>query len=203
MTYNTIISFSQKPVKIIELTDPSCNYCITPTKISQIMGNISKKETITIGINSKEGYELAKKYQISFFPAYIFSKELEKQKIFENINESLVQQEDKTYLALYSKVGVSKTLLVPTIADDYILGNSSAPLTLFMFGDFECVLCGKFAREVLPKLKTEYIDTNKINFVFKDSPDLFRFTTAGVGERLVFEAVTTNCAGEQGKYWQA
>lgn len=201
-TLNIIITNpSEKPLQITQLTDSSCNYCITPSRITSIIKSLPKKQIQTININSHKGKELLKKYQISFLPAYLFSKEIKKQEIFKNITELIVKQDDGNYLSLYGKVGASKTLLIPAIGDDYILGDPKAPLTLFMFGDFECEDCGKFARETFPKIKKEYIDAKKINFVFKDSPDYFRLTN--FGERLVFESLVANCAGEQQKYWDA
>ena len=51
-----------------------------------------------------------------------------------------------------------------------VLGSREAPLTIVEFSDFECPYCRLFHNQVLPSLKTEYIDTGLVRFVHKDLP---------------------------------
>src|SRR5262245_39985627 len=48
------------------------------------------------------------------------------------------------------------------------LGNPKAKLTVVEFADFQCPFCGKFFNSVYPAIKSEYIDTDKIKFVYMD-----------------------------------
>ena len=54
--------------------------------------------------------------------------------------------------------------------DDAILGESNAPITMIMFGGYEESFSRKFYNETFPQIKSQYIDTGKINFVFRDFP---------------------------------
>jgi Thioredoxin len=50
------------------------------------------------------------------------------------------------------------------------LGNPSARVVIVEFSDFECPYCGKFAREIMPELKSKYIDTSLVQFAFRHLP---------------------------------
>ena len=74
------------------------------------------------------------------------------------------------------------------------LGSSKAPLTIVEFSDFECPYCRQFHEEVLPSLRSEYIDTGLVRFVHKDLPLPFHSQARGA-------AMAARCAGEQNRYW--
>lgn len=50
---------------------------------------------------------------------------------------------------------------------DIVYGSDKAALTVFMFSSYECKFCTNFLTEVLPLLKKEYIETNKVKLVIK------------------------------------
>ncbi|MDY6774103.1 MAG: thioredoxin domain-containing protein, partial [Candidatus Nanohaloarchaea archaeon] len=51
-----------------------------------------------------------------------------------------------------------------------VLGNASAPVTVTVFEDFECPVCKRFDQSVMPRLKSEYVETGKLKVVWKDFP---------------------------------
>lgn len=55
-------------------------------------------------------------------------------------------------------------------ASDIVLGNKSAPVIMIEYASLSCPHCAAFHRESLEKLKSEYIDTNKVAFVHRDFP---------------------------------
>src|SRR5262245_44113669 len=60
---------------------------------------------------------------------------------------------------------------VPTVAaDDKVLGKADAPVPLVEYFSLGCPHCKHFHEDILPKLKTEYIDTGKVRLVFRDFP---------------------------------
>ena len=60
---------------------------------------------------------------------------------------------------------------VPTVAaDDKFLGKADAPVTIVEYFSLGCIHCKHFHDDVLPKLKTEYIDTGKVRLVYRDFP---------------------------------
>jgi protein-disulfide isomerase len=56
------------------------------------------------------------------------------------------------------------------IDDDAILGNPNAPITIIEFSDYECPFCERFWTQTLPQIKSEYINTGKAKFVYRDLP---------------------------------
>lgn len=56
---------------------------------------------------------------------------------------------------------------VPEIKE-MVLGNEDAPVTLMEYASFTCPHCRDFHNDVLEKVKTEYIDTGKVKFVYRD-----------------------------------
>ena len=50
------------------------------------------------------------------------------------------------------------------------IGTGSAQIQMLEFASLTCGHCAKFHNEVFPKIKTEFIDTGKIDFVYKDFP---------------------------------
>ena len=78
-------------------------------------------------------------------------------------------------------------------ADDWILGDENAPVTLLEYGDFECPYCAA-ARPELESLVKNYPDT--IQLVYRHFP----ITTTHPHAALAAEAA--EAAGAQGKFWE-
>jgi protein-disulfide isomerase len=55
-------------------------------------------------------------------------------------------------------------------ADDIILGEEGAPLTIIEYSSLSCSHCATFHNNVLPSLKADYIDTGKLLFINRDFP---------------------------------
>lgn len=74
-----------------------------------------------------------------------------------------------------------------------LLGDPSAQITILEWGDYQCTFCYRFHQSSLNIILEEYIDSGKINFVFKDFPLN--------GPDSILGAEATYCAEDQGKYW--
>ncbi len=74
------------------------------------------------------------------------------------------------------------------------LGNKDAKVTVIEYADYQCPFCEKFYTEVYPQLKSKYIDTGKIKFIYQD------FAFLGADSNTAAEA--THCAADQNKFWQ-
>jgi protein-disulfide isomerase len=54
--------------------------------------------------------------------------------------------------------------------DDRILGKADAPVTIIEYASLTCPHCAHFDVDVLPKLKTKWIDTGKARLIMRDYP---------------------------------
>ena len=58
----------------------------------------------------------------------------------------------------------------PVSLPDMALGPADAPVTVTEFASMTCPHCAAFNAEVFPKIKSEYISTGKIRYVFREFP---------------------------------
>ncbi|HEY0848466.1 MAG TPA: DsbA family protein [Bradyrhizobium sp.] len=58
----------------------------------------------------------------------------------------------------------------PVSLPDMALGPANAAVTVTEFASMTCPHCAAFTEKVFPKIKSEYIDTGKIRFVFREFP---------------------------------
>jgi len=77
--------------------------------------------------------------------------------------------------------------------DDWIRGNKNAPISVVEFSDTECPFCKRF-HPTMQRLVEEYPDD--INWVYR------HFPLDSLHRKARHEAEATECAGEQGKFWE-
>jgi len=53
---------------------------------------------------------------------------------------------------------------------DHVLGQADAAVTIVEYASMTCSHCASFHNDVLPALKTKFIDTGKVKFVYRDFP---------------------------------
>lgn len=90
----------------------------------------------------------------------------------------------------------SNTLSAQTLIENGspMLGNPNAKITIVEWGDYQCTYCHLFHQNTKDQLIQEYVNTGKVNFVFRDFPLN--------GPDSVLAAEAAYCAGDQNKYWQ-
>jgi protein-disulfide isomerase len=74
------------------------------------------------------------------------------------------------------------------------MGPADAKVVVTEYGDYQCPGCKSFTLDIVPKLKTEFIDTGQIRFAFRQM--------AFIGSESILAAEATECANEQGKFWE-
>lgn len=97
---------------------------------------------------------------------------------------NVIQQQPQGLPSPSAKVEVS-------IDDDPVLGEDDAEVTIIEFSDYQCPFCRKFWQDTFTQLKTDYIDTGKAKFVYRDYPLNFH-------PMAVPAAEAANCAREKG-----
>jgi protein-disulfide isomerase len=58
----------------------------------------------------------------------------------------------------------------PQSLPDMALGPQNAPVTITEYASMTCPHCANFNDTVFPKIKSEFIDTGKIRYVFREFP---------------------------------
>ena len=65
------------------------------------------------------------------------------------------------------KIAAEAAKILQVQADDIILGDANAPVTLIEYASFSCSHCAEFQTDMLPVLKEKYITTGKLKLVFR------------------------------------
>ena len=81
-----------------------------------------------------------------------------------------------------------------SVADAPSLGSKLAKVVIVEYSDFHCPFCRRHARDVLPRLKRDYVDTGHARYVYRSA--------AFAGPAAVDVAVAGMCAARQGKFWE-
>ncbi len=79
---------------------------------------------------------------------------------------------------------------------DAVMGSPDAKVAIVEFSDFQCPYCLRFHSNTFPQLRENYIDTGKVQYIFRDFP------LKQIHPKAVAAAVAANCSGLQGKYWE-
>ena len=82
-----------------------------------------------------------------------------------------------------------------SIDDDPMKGDPGAPLTIVEFSDFQCPFCNRFYQETMPLLEQNYINTGKVNLVYRDMP-------LGIHANAVPAHIAAECAHDQNAFWE-
>lgn len=91
---------------------------------------------------------------------------------------------------VYPEEAVKGPVLSPSADDDPSIGPADAPVTIIVFSNYECYYCA-LAADVFKQVTSDY--GGKVRLVYRDMP----------GSASAHKAAeATDCAREQGKFWQ-
>src|ERR1035437_7984573 len=74
------------------------------------------------------------------------------------------------------------------------IGSASSKVTVIEYADYRCPFCERWYTSVMSSLKSKYIDTGKIKFMYQD------FAFLGPDSNTAAEA--SHCAADQNQFWQ-
>src|ERR1700722_313182 len=66
--------------------------------------------------------------------------------------------------------GAAAAIAKPVSLPDMALGPADASVTIIEYASLTCPHCAAFNREVFPRIKSEYVDTGKVRYVFREFP---------------------------------
>jgi protein-disulfide isomerase len=76
---------------------------------------------------------------------------------------------------------VSKPVSLPDMA----VGTAKAPVTIVEYASMTCPHCAAFEQNVFPMLKSKYIDTGKVRFIFREFPLDIKAAAASMVARCI------------------
>ncbi len=82
----------------------------------------------------------------------------------------------------------------PVSLPDMALGPANATVTITEYASMTCPHCAAFAEGVFPKIKSEYIDTGKVRYVFREFPLDIKAAAGSMLARCIAN-------GDSGKYF--
>ena len=86
------------------------------------------------------------------------------------------------------------------LADGRSLGKADAPVTLDVWSDYQCPVCGQFAELVEPTLIRSYVTAGTLRIVDHDAAFQGQRSSSSFDES-VEAAAGARCAADQGLYW--
>ena len=76
-------------------------------------------------------------------------------------------------IGAFAPVSAARAAELPPVADilaERTLGNADAPVTLIEYASLTCPHCANFAKETLPGVKKDYVETGKVKLIYRDYP---------------------------------
>ena len=76
------------------------------------------------------------------------------------------------------------------------MGAADAPVVLVEFSDFQCPFCRSFYNDAYKQIKSEYVETGKVKFVYR------HFPLNNIHPAAQKAAEASECALDQGLFWE-
>ena len=87
--------------------------------------------------------------------------------------------------AAIAQSAIAAAVAKPVSLPDIAIGSAKAPITLTEYSSMSCPHCAAFGQNVLPMLRTKYIDTGKLRFVFREFPLDIKAAAASILARCI------------------
>jgi len=85
------------------------------------------------------------------------------------------------------------------LADGKALGVAGAPVTVDIWADFQCPVCGRLAREIEPRVVADFVEKGIVRLVAHD----FAFIGArSTPDESLAAATASRCAVKENRYWE-
>jgi protein-disulfide isomerase len=90
----------------------------------------------------------------------------------------------------FSRAAVAQSAIAAAVAKpvslpDIAIGSTNAPITITEYSSMSCPHCAAFGQNVFPMLRSKYIDTGKVRFVFREFPLDIKAAAASILARCI------------------
>ena len=90
--------------------------------------------------------------------------------VYSSTKKERMQKEQEQQSKEEIKKNAKNSLLSKEMEKDIVFGNKNAPVTIIEYASLSCPHCAHFYNDVLDQIKKNYIDTNKVKFIYRDFP---------------------------------
>jgi protein-disulfide isomerase len=80
---------------------------------------------------------------------------------------------------------------------EFVTGAQNAPVTLIAYVNFQCPFCQSFHTEILPRLRSRFINKGQLKIVYRILP-----MNADLASHAVVTSEVAECAAAQGRFWE-
>jgi protein-disulfide isomerase len=87
--------------------------------------------------------------------------------------------------AAVAQSAVAAAVAKPVSLPDIAIGSADAPVTITEYSSMTCPHCAAFGLNVFPLLRSKYIDTGKVRFVFREFPLDIKAAAASILARCI------------------
>jgi protein-disulfide isomerase len=85
---------------------------------------------------------------------------------------------------------IAAALARPVSLPEIAIGSANAPVTITEYSSMSCPHCAAFGQNVFPMLRSKYIDTGKVRFVFREFPLDIKAAAASMLARCIGRGVS-------------
>ena len=191
----TWVAFDDPIVNVTVISDKDCESCNYGEIVEMLKINLTPTLKINgIEFDSSEGENLISAFGIKSLPAFVFDAKITETENYEKVAQVFIEK-DSQYLLDSAKVGLPVGRQLESVQpgeNDTIKGPADAKVTIIEFTDFECPYC-KRGKETMDEVLEIYGD--QVRLAFKHFPLDFHPNAQKAAE-------ATECAGDQGKFWE-
>jgi protein-disulfide isomerase len=87
--------------------------------------------------------------------------------------------------AAVAQSAIAAAVAKPVSLPDIVIGSAKAPVTITEYASMSCSHCAAFGENVFPMLRSKYIDTGKVRFVFREFPLDIKAAAASILARCI------------------
>jgi protein-disulfide isomerase len=87
--------------------------------------------------------------------------------------------------AAVAQSAIAAAVAKPVSLPDIAIGSADAPITITEYSSMSCPHCAAFGQNVFPMLRSKYIDTGKVRFVFREFPLDIKAAAASILARCI------------------